>query len=127
MAYKQRWIVVLNYFLIIIFVLAAVLQFNDTDAALWIMTYGAAALFCIIWRWGSISHVWYIALGSACLVWGISLLFMYGDQLSWNGMFDSIQMQNNSIEIIREAGGLFIIAVWMGILSYASSVRQTVD
>lgn len=122
-----RLVTGINYFMILLFLLAAILQYNDIDAALWMVTYGVAAFFCILWKWSPISHYWYIAVGSTCLVWAVSLLVFYADQLSWDGMFDSIQMKNNSVEIIREAGGLIVIAVWMGILAYVPPLTSSSD
>ncbi len=111
-----RLVTGINYGMILLFFLAAGLQYNDPDAGLWMMTYGIAGLACIVWRWNPVSYYWYLAIGSICLVWALSLLIFHVDQLSWDGMFDSIQMKNQSVEIIREAGGLLVIALWMGIL-----------
>lgn len=124
---RRRIITAINYFMILVFLLAAGFQYNDVDATLWMLTYGAATLACITWRWNPLSYYWYLALGSVCLVWAVSLLIFHADQLSWNGMFDSIQMKNNSVEIIREVGGLIIIAVWMGILAYVPPEKLSAD
>ncbi|MCW9707641.1 transmembrane 220 family protein [Fodinibius salsisoli] len=116
MSTSNRWITGFNYFMMILFLLAAGFQYNDFDATAWIITYSTAALACILWRWTSISRFLFALLSLVCAVWALYLLIIHGDQLSWDGMFNSIQMQNNSIEIIREAGGLFIISCWSAVL-----------
>lgn len=123
MARSGSWVRMVNYIFMLLFLIAAGLQYNDIDAAVWISTYGAAAVCCILWRWKPVKPFWYIALAAICLVWAISTLWTHAGQLSWDGMFNSIQMKNHSIEIIREAGGLFVITIWMGVLSVFSSPK----
>lgn len=116
MSTSKGWITGLNYFMIILFLLAAGFQYNDYDATVWIITYGTAALACILWQWSTIPRFLFALLGVVCAGWAVYLLVIHGDQLSWDGMFNSIRMQNNSIEIIREAGGLIIISIWSAVL-----------
>jgi MFS superfamily sulfate permease-like transporter len=116
MSTPKRWVTGVNYFMIILFLLAAGFQYNDFDATTWIITYSTAAVACMLWRWSRLPHYLFAILGVACAVWALYLLIIHGDQLSWDGMFNSIQMHNNSIEIIREAGGLLIISCWAAIL-----------
>lgn len=116
MPMSKRWITGFNYFMMILFILAAGFQYNDYDATVWIITYSTAALACILWRWSTVPRTLFAVLGVICAGWALYLLIVHGDQLSWDGMFNSIRMQNNSIEIIREAGGLVIIGLWSAVL-----------
>lgn len=115
---RSRWVAVINYLMLCVFILAMAVQFNDADYFMWMLIYGIAALACGLWRWTSASRWWYTMIGGLSLAGGIYLLIIHYDQLSWQGMFSSVRMMNNSVEIIREAGGLFIIAVWMSVLGY---------
>lgn len=115
---RSRWVTGVNYLMLCVFILALAVQHNDPDSLLWMLIYGIAALACGLWRWTSIPKLWYTLIGGLSLAGGIYLLVIHYDQLSWQGMFSSVRMMNNSVEIIREAGGLFIIAVWMSVLRY---------
>ena len=111
-----------NIFFCIIFILFAVVQFNDPDAYLWIPIYLYPALLCYLkFIQKPISNMAYWA---GFLVFGVYAIYKMFDT---NGIIDWIQFHNASniastmkaetpwIEESREFFGLVIILIVLGI------------
>jgi hypothetical protein len=113
---------VLNAIFLIIYLLCAAVQYNDPDAILWISLYLAAAVMCIIEfrleppRWPP------RVLAVVSVVWIGTLLPSIVGQVSVEDIFASIAMRTNAVEQAREIGGLLLVGLWAGVLSYRGRV-----
>lgn len=123
MAFPVKYVTLVNYFMIAAFILSVIVQYNDPDYGWWMTMYGAAALASILWKWIGPSQLLYLLVGTVALCWMLYLLITYGDQLSLEGVFDSVSMKSQSIEIFREIGGLFIVSAWMTVLYFHSQEK----
>jgi hypothetical protein len=102
-----------------LFAFGAVVQLNDPDPLRWVAIYAAtAAPSTVAALRGSVAPRWTLPVGTAAAVWGVSLALDVESLVDYRSMFDAWEMQSVSIEIAREASGLFMIAVWMGALSF---------
>lgn len=104
----------------VVLVLSAVLQYNDPDPWPWMALYGAAALLTVLSLWPRPLRFWYLILALLALVWAASLFPGALDtnmEASLEAVFGSTAMKNERVEIIREVGGLLIVAVWMVVLA----------
>ena len=107
-----------NVTFLLIYLLCAAVQYNDPDALLWTALYLAAAGMCAIQfhenppRWLPQSLLLMSVAGT------IALLPNIVGQVSLREIFASISMQTQAVEEAREIGGLFLIGLWAGVLSY---------
>lgn len=115
---------ILNYIMVIAFSLSAYAQFNDPDAGLWVAIYGAAAVISLFWKWKLLSRFWYQLLFGVTAVYALYLLATHAGQLSFEGVFDSVSMKSQSVEVIREIGGLLIVSVWMAVLGFYKGGKE---
>ncbi len=110
---------ILNWILFLIFLLSAALQFNDPDAIIWMLMWGAAAAACLLFGIGKGLRAFPLFVGIIALIWAAilvpSVVETTGD-IRWSEVFVLVSMSNITVEWVREIGGLLIIAVWMGVL-----------
>ena len=106
----------LNLIMLVLFCLSAALQFNDSDGLLWGGIYLFAGLFCGLWHRGSLNrNVSRVAcMGAFCAT--VYWVSMGPDSMNVAGAM-TWKMTDSSSEILRESGGLGLIALWMGLLS----------
>ncbi|MDG2045826.1 MAG: transmembrane 220 family protein [Halioglobus sp.] len=110
----------LNTIFLIIYLLCAAVQYNDPDRIVWISLYLAAAGMCIAEfrpeppRWPP------RVLGLISVTWIGTLLPSIVGQATLEDIFTSITMTTNAIEQAREIGGLLLVGLWAGALSYRS-------
>ena len=111
-------ITILNALFLVAYLLSAVVQYNDPDGLLWIVIYLAAALMCIgalrrkLPKW----YPWTLLVIS--LVWIGWLLPNILGKVSPGELVESISMRTREIEEAREIGGLVLVAIWAGVLSF---------
>ena len=102
--------------LLAFFVYAAAMQYNDPDAALWIAAYGSAALGCVLHLAGR------FPVGLGILVSGICLLgalYFLMQDIAPGGLWDPTGREMVGVrEPGREMVGLFIVAGWIGFLTW---------
>lgn len=113
----------INYLMIAVFALAAVAQYNDTNAIRWMLVYGAAFIISLRFALGKLHWATAAALAGVCTVWALFKI----PQLSASGfqhMLDEIQMMQTGVEAAREFLGLLIIAGWMTVLAISASRRR---
>jgi hypothetical protein len=100
----------LAFLLCALFLLAASLQWNDPDPALWMAIYGLAALLAGA---AAAGHWLPIPNGVAALVFGAGFLWLLPSLLGAEGAaFTSFRMQATSHEEPREAIGLLLCVAW---------------
>jgi hypothetical protein len=97
-----------------LFIWFTVLQFNDVDAARWMLLYGSAgvvsALAAVRPSWSGLPAA---AVALTALGWAIIVAApILGQPVAWNQVFSSMRMIGPNVEETREALGLLIVSVW---------------
>ena len=108
-----------NYFMFGIFILSAVVQYNDPDPLQWIVIYVLAGIACLLYKRISFDTHFSVFVGFVALIWAVFLI-PYVAEVSLNDIFESVQMKTESVEVIREIGGLLIVVIWMVVLAFKS-------
>ena len=108
-----------NYSIFGIFILSAIVQYNDPDPLQWIAIYMLAGLACLLYKRNSFDTYFSVFVGFVALIWAV-FLTPYVLEVSLSDIFESMQMKTESVEVIREIGGLFIVVFWMTILALKS-------
>ena len=108
----------LNYVMIVLFILAAVVQYNDPNPLRWMLIYGAASLICILY---TLKKLHWLAASSLLFVTGIWALLKIPDLTTYGfqHMFDEVKMTQMGVPAAREFLGLLIIFVWITLLAYS--------
>ena len=98
-----------------VFLLGALVQYNDPDPWRWVAIYLAAAAACFCFD--RFARAWVLAavIGAIALVWSLTLTGVIGD-VGVGELFQPMEPQGGPIETGRELGGLWIIAAWMAVL-----------
>lgn len=100
----------LMYFFIILFILFAAVQYNDSDALVWILVYLTPAYLCYYKLRNRGDSRLFFLIGLVFLLWAINI---FPDQ--WEGlMLENLTMKTRNVELARESLGLGIctIASW---------------
>src|SRR5262245_30552355 len=101
----------------VLFAFAAAVQFNDPDPIRWIAIYSAAcALSLLVFVNRRLVPAVPLAVFVVALGWAAAIAFGGPAASEYGHMFDSWEMKSPSVEEAREASGLLIVAVWMGVL-----------
>ena len=90
----------------VLFIVWAYYQRNDVDPILWVSIYAIAALCCALFIFNKLPLWLPAALGAGCTIWAVYLFF----QPEYDG---SALIY---IEEWREAIGLLVIGLWMGVM-----------
>ena len=101
----------------LLFVLGAVVQYNDPDPLGWALMYTAAAATSFAAPWGRLPRAVPMVVAVVALAWAATLaprVFQHGEFAS---MFGGWEMANTGVEESREFWGLVIIAGWMAALT----------
>ena len=121
---QSRALIITNYFMLLIFLLCMVVQYNDPDSLIWMTMYGLAAITCVLSIWDKIHFSISIFIGFIGIVWALTLL---PDVISSYSTTDNLftwKMNGFGVEKVREIGGLFIIILWMSILTLSNYLNQ---
>lgn len=104
----------MNAGMIVLFVIAAALQYGRADPIIWIAVYGVAALLCLLFAMGKFPVIPGSVFAAGCLVACLVMLwkFVTADPLLRDEVFD-------------EAAGLFIVFLWISTLSWAHLREQS--
>ena len=100
-----------------LFVVFALLQYNDPDPYIWIPIYGVAALLSFMNAKGNFDKFSHWGVLTACLIYGVSLVIKENGVLSWmnehnsESLVESMKATKPWIENAREFGGLLIICL----------------
>ncbi len=98
---------VLSRVMLILYSVAAILQYNDPDLYLWMPVYGLAALWSwMSWTGRSLPEPWVEFFALACLL----AAFYVGTTLPEGTL-------NYRQEELSESGGLLVTAVWSLVLA----------
>jgi hypothetical protein len=101
-----------------VFLTSAALQFNDPDPLIWVFVYSAAAAMCVAWerQWLSERIPIVVTLVSAASAAGI--LAGAPVDIDISTALTDWGMSASGSEEIREVGGLILVALWSGFLSF---------
>jgi hypothetical protein len=103
---------------------AAALQINDPDPIRWMLIYGVAAMLSLLLAAGIGlgAHGWMGAavLSAVAAIWALAIVVQLSPDLRLIDLFASVQMKTAAIEEGREALGLGIVAIWMGVVAWKS-------
>lgn len=108
-----------NYIMIVVFGLAAVVQYNDTNAIRWMLVYGAAFIISLRFAMGKLHWATASALAGVGTIWAMFKI-PYLTAEGFQHMFEEVQMMQTGVEAAREFLGLLIIVGWIGILAVSS-------
>lgn len=100
----------------LLFLWAAILQWNDPDSFVWYLIYGGAVIASILFVYGRLP---------VAMALGFMLAYIVGAVFSWPDQFQGFAIGEGDIDNIergREAVGLLITAAVM--LVYALRIRQ---
>lgn len=114
---SRRLIQVLNLLMLLLFVTVAVIQYNDPDALLWVLMYGAGALCCALYAAGRLPSLLSGTVLVICLVGALYLLvqILFGPI----AFFDKTGHEMMGlVEETREMFGLLVTATWVGVLTW---------
>jgi hypothetical protein len=113
---KAHQLKTLNLFFMAAFLLSTIVQFNDPDPLRWIMIYSAMVIVCALHHFARLP--WKIAAIPVliCLTWIASLLPALNQGVPWREVLGSLAMQNDTVEEVREIGGLLLVLLWAAVL-----------
>jgi len=102
----------LNLVFLVAFLLSALVQFNDPDPLGWVLIYLAMTVICGLHHFNRL--YWGIAAlqSLVSILWMLTLLPALAENVSWQEVFGSLAMLNDSVEEVREIGGLLFILIW---------------
>lgn len=111
-----------SWFMAALFGLCVVLQVNDPDPLRWMLIYGAAMV--VTFALPVKREVAFLGLvaGAAALIWAIVLSMHVWGVIELGDLWKKMSEKGGAVEVGREAGGLWIEAVW---LLAASAFRRT--
>ena len=113
----------LNFLFFFIFLISGFLQFNDPDSLIWITIYFTASFFSLLFHFSI--NKWYFS-GYFAFVLSLFTIFLVlkaPSNIEWIRLFETFQMNQQTVEVGRELGGLFIITIWMYFLT-GMSIRK---
>ena len=112
---QSRAFGVANRVMAVLFLISAVLQFNDPDPLRWAAIYGAAGFACL--AAGRFRYSWPLpaGVGVAAMVWAAWLSPIL-TQVRFRDLARAMHAGSPSIELGREFLGLLIVHVWMAFL-----------
>ena len=112
-----------NGFMCLIYLLCALVQYNDPDVLLWLALYGLAASLCALAVFDKAYPRVSFVFGGACLIWSIVLIPSFAGSVSVAELFQDIRMKTSAVEAAREAGGLAVVTLWMFVLFYMGRAK----
>lgn len=115
-----------NGLMVVLFLIAAGLQFNDPDPVPWITIYFLAMCACIAWETGWLNSLAAVPLMVTAIGWGAWILANMKLEVPVARALTDWRMHSGGSEEIREALGLAIVALWMLVLAFTRrEVRST--
>jgi Transmembrane family 220, helix len=98
----------MNAGMILLFVLAAALQYTDADPMIWIAVYGISALLCLLYAIGKFPMVAGSVFAACCLIASLALFWKF---LTTDPVFRD--------EFLHGAAGLFMVFLWISSLAWS--------
>jgi hypothetical protein len=108
---SSRALRAVNSIVAVMFVISAVVQYNDPDPWLWVALYAGAAAACFVSGRFSWSRALAALVAIASFGWATTMLGVLPD-LQFADLFKSMQAQTPIIEEGREFLGLMLVGAW---------------
>jgi hypothetical protein len=103
------------------FALAVFVQLNDPDPLRWVLIYSLAAGFTVAFHLGRLDWRFSAAVVAVTVVWAATLVpTVIAHPPPMSDVFGDVKMYAPGVEEAREAGGLALVAIWLGVLSLAA-------
>ena len=114
-----------NWIFGLLFLAAAILQWNDPDPLRWILIYLGAGIVSI-----AATHrpaIWKAAVLVAIVgaIWAATLLPEVADNFQFSNLVSTMKVESPEIEKSRELLGLLMIASWMIVVVFNCRPRQS--
>lgn len=119
-----RWLVALNLLFAGLFVVSAVIQYNDPDPGIWIAYYAAAAvatLAALHLRGGWVAAA---LVGLIAAAWAAWLWRDVAGHVEVTDLWRKMSEKGGKVEVLREAGGLTLAAAWLTVAALAGRRRR---
>lgn len=110
---------IFNGFMAILFVFAAILQYNDPDPLRWMAIYLSAAGVFVLYIVDRLRWPIPLIIGLIALTWAGTLAWRVWGRVSISELFAAWEMANPVVEEAREMSGLLIVAFSMALLVVA--------
>jgi hypothetical protein len=115
---------VANIAMLVLFVAAAGLQYNDPDPLVWMAIYGLAATACGLYAAHRLAWSFAASVSVAALVWAATFAPRVLGTALPGDLVRSMEAETPQIEESREALGLLIVAAWMTALAVRARRAQ---
>jgi hypothetical protein len=115
---------VANVAMLVLFLVAAGLQYNDPDPMVWIGMYGLAAVASGLYAAQRLAWSFAASVGVAALVWAATFAPRVLGTASPGDLVRSMKAETPQVEESREALGLLIVAAWMAALAVRARRAQ---
>ncbi len=100
------------------FLLAALVQYNDPDPWRWIAIYLVALACALAFHRGRLHPTFGMVVSLVALAWALTLIpTVVNHPPALADVFGDAKMYGPGVEEAREAGGLLLVAGWVGALS----------
>jgi hypothetical protein len=106
-------------FMAVLFVFAAILQYNDPDPLRWMAIYLSAAAVCVLYVVERLRWHMPLIVGLIALTWAGTLAWRVWERTRFSELFAAWEMANPVVEEGREMYGLLIVACSMALLVVA--------
>lgn len=107
------WFHGVSYLMALLLVVCVVLQYNDPDPIRWMIAYGiGGVLSALLPRTRAIAQVAVLA-GLVTAGWAGSLTYDVWGRIELADLTGKMSEKGGAVEVGREAGGLWIQAVWL--------------
>jgi len=101
------------------FGLSTILQYNDPDPTIWMITYGIATFFTLAYHRNlKIDWKFFAFFSGGTFVWGLAHYLNISGAVMFLDLFEEFTMKDPIVEYGRESGGLFLISLWTATLAY---------
>lgn len=114
----------INYLMIVLFALSAIVQYNDPNPARWILIYGAACIISLLFAGKKLNWIVAGLLAGISLIWALFKI-PYLTASGFQHMLDEVHMTSIGITSAREFLGLLMIAAWATILAVSSYRKKS--
>ena len=114
---------VANLVMLLLFVFAAVVQFNDPDPLAWVAIYLAAALMCAM-EMRRTTPIWAPAIVAAIALAWSGYIATRALDVPIGTLFAEWEMRNIRVEEAREMYGLAIVGTWMLVIAGVRLARK---
>lgn len=117
------WFRYASWFMAALLALCVALQYNDPDPLRWMLIYGAGAIASALLPAKREAWTVGLLLGLGTFVWALVLTLQVWGVIEPADLWRKMSEKGGAVEVGREAGGLWIEAVWLLAASAFRRVR----